>query len=174
LELIKPLTKWLKRDEIEDIIVFGSAIKGKRDVNDIDVAVVFREFSEKLWRDINKTDGKYHFSKTMFSKLLEEPLFWGTLIHEGYSLKHKEMISNVIGMRPFFLFEYQLDNLSRTKRQILSHSLYGSGGRESFLKSVNGEKLGSRRVVVPSDKSEEMRSFFDTWNLVYTVRRIWM
>lgn len=174
MEFIKPLTNWLKRKEIEDIIVFGSALKGKRDVNDIDVAIVFNEFSLQLWNEINKIDGKYHFSKTSFSKFLEEPLFWNTLIHEGYSLKHKEMVSDIIGMKSYFLFEYELNNLSRTQRQILSHSLYGSGGRESFLKSVDGEKLGAKKVKVPSDKSEEMRSFFDTWNLVYTVKRIWM
>jgi len=174
LEFIKPLTKWLKKKEIDDIIVFGSALKGKKNINDIDVAIVFKEFSEKVWNEINNVEGKYHFSKTSFSKFLEEPLFWGTLIHEGYSLKHKEMVSNIIGMMSYFLFEYELDNLSRTQRQILSHSLYGSGGRESFLKSIDGKKLGNKKVRIPSDKSEEMRSFFDTWNLVYTVKRIWM
>ena len=172
--MIKPLSKWLKRKEIEDIIIFGSILKGKKDVKDIDVCVVFKEFSEKLWKEINGIDKKYHFSKTKFSQFLEEPSFWQTLIHEGYSLKHKYMLSNIIGMNSYFLFEYKLDNLSRIKQQIFSHALYGSGGRESFLKSINGEKLGNKNVKVPFDKSEEMRSFFDTWNLVYTVRRIWM
>jgi hypothetical protein len=174
LGLIKPLTKWLKRKEIDDIIVFGSILKGKKDVNDIDVAVVFKEFSEKLWKDINKIGDKYHFSKIKFSQFLEEPSFWQTLIHEGYSLKYNEMISNIIGMKSFFLFEYKFGDLDRVKQQTFSHALYGSGGRESFLKSIDGEKLGNKRVIVPFDSSEEMRSFFDTWNLVYTVRRIWL
>jgi len=174
LEYTKPLIKWLKKKEIEDIFIFGSAIKGKRDVGDIDVIVIFKEFSEKLWKEINKTEGKYHFSKTNFSKILDEPTLWQSLLHEGYSLKHNDMIYDIIGMKSFFLFEYQLDKLSRTQRQIFSHALYGSGGRESFLKSINGEKFGSMKVIVPAGWSEEMRSFFDTWDLVYTVRRIWM
>jgi len=173
LEFLKPLSKWLKRKEIDDIIVFGSALKGKKNVEDIDVAILFKDFSESIWKEINKLD-RYHFSKTKFSQLLEEPLFWQTLIHEGYSLKRKEMISKIIGLESYFLFEYKLDNLDRTKQQIFSHALYGSGGRESFLKSIGGEKLGNKRVIVPFDKSEEIRDFLNTWGLIYTVRRIWL
>ena len=135
---------------------------------------MFSEFSESVWKSIIKIGGKYHFTKTRFSQFLEDPLLWQTLIHEGYSLKHKKMISDVMGMNSFFLFEYELDNINRVQRQTFSHALYGSGGRESFLKSVDGRKLGSKKVVVPFDRSEEMRDFFNTWNLRYTVKRIWM
>ena len=174
MEFTKPLIKWLERKEIDDLIVFGSVLKGKKDAEDIDIAVVFGEFSESLWKDMNKAESKYHFTRTSFSKLLEEPLLWQTLMHEGYSLKHNGMISDIIGIKPFFLFEYQLDNLTRVQRQTFSHSLYGSGGRDSFLKLINGQKLGDKKVTVPFDKSEEMRAFFDTWNMAYTVKRIWM
>ena len=170
---MKPLSKWLKKKEIDDVIIFGSVLKGKKEVNDIDVCIVFNEFSEKLWLEINKSDGGYHFSKTMFSQFLEDSSFWKTLVHEGYSLKHEMLVSEMIGIKSFFLFDYKLDTLNRTKQQTFSHALYGSGGRESFLKSISGEKLGDKKVMVPSDKSEEMRSFFDTWNLIYTVRRVY-
>lgn len=173
-ESINLLKSWINNPKIDDLIVFGSFIKGKKESNDIDVAAVFSDFSEKVWNSLNNLGKEYHFTRTKFSKILEEPLLWQTLIHEGYSLKKEDMLSNILGISSYFLFEYQLDNLDKTKRQIFSHALYGTGGRKSFLESLKGQKLGSKKVIVPFDKSEEMRSFFDTWNIVYTVKRIWI
>ena len=174
MESINPLKNWLKKKEIDDIIVFGSLIKGKKKSKDIDIAVVFSDFSEEIWSKINKKSANFHFVKTKFSHMLKEPLLWQTLIHEGYSINHEDMVSNIIGINPYFLFEYQLGNLDKTKKQIFSHALYGTGGRASFLKSVDGQKMGSKKVIVPFDKSEEIRDFFETWNIIYTVKRIWM
>lgn len=171
---MKPLLSWLKKKEIDDIILFGSVLKGKKAVRDIDVAIVFNETSSKLWVGLNKMSDRYHFTKTRFSDLLEDPLLWQTLLHEGYSLKHKKKLSGIVGMKAFFLFEYGMDRLSKVERQSLNHALYGSGGRDSFLKGINGEKFGQKKVIVPDEESEEMRGFFETWNIAYTVKRVWM
>jgi len=166
--------RFLKKKEIDDIIIFGSFIKGKDKAEDIDVAVLFSNFSRNIWMEINNIGENYHLVKTKFSNILEEPMLWQTLIHEGYSLKHNAMLSNIIGIKPNFLFEYELDKLDKTNKQTFSHALYGTGGRKSFLKSIKGTKLGNKKVLVPFDKSEEIREFFNTWKIAYTVKRIWM
>jgi len=166
------LLKYLKKKEIEDIIIFGSFLKGKENIKDIDITIVFKKFSKTIWQDINKIGDEYHFSKTTFSKLLIEPLFWQTLLHEGYSLKHEEFISNILGMKSSFLFEYELLNLDKIKKQTFSHALYGTGGRANFLKNIKGEKIGRNSILIAEEYSEEMRSFLDTWNVIYKVRRI--
>ena len=207
------MLKYLKKKEIEDIIIFGSFLKGKENIKDIDITIVFKKFSKTIWQDINKIGDEYHFSKTTFSKLLIEPLFWQTLLHEGYSLKHEEFISNILGMKSSFLFEYELLNLDKIKKQTFSgnmlypvtnmslpikvlqyqvrnviiviiifcltnlffyfsHALYGTGGRANFLKNIKGEKIGRNSILIAEEYSEEMRSFLDTWNVIYKVRRI--
>ncbi|MBW2974473.1 hypothetical protein KY366_02030 [Candidatus Woesearchaeota archaeon] len=89
-------------------------------------------------------------------------------------LKNKDLALDILGIKPFLLFNYKLSNLTRTQQQIFSHALYGSGGRESFLKSLDGQKLGDKKVVIPLGSSEELKDFFRTWNLSYEIRRIWM
>lgn len=93
---------------------------------------------------------------------------------EAWVRENEELVLEMLGVRPFVLFEYDLGKLSRTRRQIFSHALYGSGGRESFLKPLKGEKMGDRKVIVPSEKSEEMKLFFKTWELSYKLRRLLM
>jgi len=169
---------FLKNKEIEDILVFGSFVKGKEEARDIDLCFVFSSYNDELikkaYEKFEKNNINTHITKTKFSNLLEDPGLWNTLIHEGFSIKNGKNLSVILNLNPYFLFEYNLKSLDKIKKQIFSHALYGTGGRENFLKGINGLKLGRNVIIIPLEKSEKMRAFLETWNIVYKVRRIWL
>lgn len=169
--------KFLKKEEVDDIIIFGSLVKGKRKVEDFDVCFVLNKGNgliEEALADFEKNGLNVHITKTKFCYLTKDPVLWRTLIHEGFSVKKNKNMSEILGIKPFFLFEYDLKKLDKIKKQGFSHALYGTGGRVDFLKTINGSRIGKNAVIIPIEKSEEMRSFLETWNVLYKVRRIWL
>jgi len=168
----------LKNKELEDIFIIGSFVKGKEKARDIDLCFIFNNYNDKIikdaYDDFNKNNLNVHITKTKFNNMLEDASLWKTILHEGYSIKKKKNVSEVLNITPYFLFEYSLKVLNKIKKQIFSHALYGTGGRESFLKLNNGFKTGKGSIIVPIKNSERIREFFDTWNVVYKARRIWL
>ncbi|MBS3166894.1 nucleotidyltransferase domain-containing protein [Candidatus Woesearchaeota archaeon] len=177
-KLINICKSYLKKKEIDDIFLFGSFVKGKEIVKDIDICFVFNIFEDKIiteaYSQFEKENIPAHITKTKFSYLLEDPLLWNSLIHEGFSIKKNKSISDILSIKPYFLFQYELKNLDKTKKESFSHSLYGTGGRKSFLVEVKGEKAGKNSILIPLATSEELRSFFETWKIIYKVKRIYL
>lgn len=177
-KLINICQQILNKKEIEDIIIIGSFIKGKEKAKDIDLCFVFNQYDDKIlenaYSKFEKNKLKAHITKTKFSYLLEDPSLWKSIIHEGYSILKKNKISKILGINSYILFEYNLKKLDKIKKQIFSHALYGTGGRENFLKKNNGFKIGKSSVVVPLENSEKLREFFNSWDIIYKVRRIWL
>ena len=167
----------LKNRGIEDIIIFGSAIKGKENPRDVDICVIGEEISASVIEGIEKKlqdDIEVHITKTRYRNVLEDVELWKTLMHEGFSIKRNKYIAELFQMQSFFLFIYSLQSLSVTKKQIFSHALQGTKTNEGILKLCKGEKIGRNAVLVPEEKTEEMRAFLETWNVRYSVKRVWM
>ncbi len=167
----------LKNKKIDDIIIFGSAIKGKESPSDIDICLVGEEITNDLVQEVEKTlqdTIKVHITKSKYKNLFEDIMLWKTLLHEGYSVKKQQYIAKLFQMQSFFLFTYNLQSLALTKKQIFSHALQGTKTNKGILKQCNGEKIGKSAVLIPEEKAEEMRAFLETWNVVYSVRRVLM
>lgn len=178
LKRVKSICKEiLKKKELDDIFIFGSALKGKKEINDIDLCFIFNKFNDQIIKSslniFKKEDINVHITKTSFPSILDDPI-WNTLIHEGYSIKKEKKVAEVLGFNSYLLFQYNLNNLDRIKKQSFSHALYGSGGRVNFLKRLNGSKIGKNAVAIPLNTSEGMRAFLETWNVLYEVKRIWL
>lgn len=166
----------LKNKKIEDIIIFGSAVKGKERPKDIDLCLIGEEITNDLIQEIEKklqNSIEMHITKSKYKDLFEDIILWKTLLHEGFSIKKQQYIAELFEMKSFFLFIYKLQNLSITKKQIFSHALRGTKTNEGILKLCQGEKIGRNVVLVPEEKEEEMRAFLETWNVEYSIKRVW-
>ncbi len=169
--------KLLKNKNIEDIVIFGSAVKGKENPADVDICLIGEQITVETVQEIEKKlqdTIKVHITKSKYNNLLEDVMLWKTLLHEGYSVRKQQYLAKLFQMQSFFLFTYNLQNLSLTKKQIFSHALQGTKTNQGILKQCNGEKIGKSAVLIPEEKAEEIRAFLETWNVVYSVRRVLM
>lgn len=167
----------LKNKKVEDIIVFGSSVKGKEQPEDIDICLIGEEINEQIMQEIEKklkNNVEVHITKTKYKNMFEDVTLWKTLLHEGFSIKKQRYLAELFEMQAFFLFTYSLQNLSITKKQIFNHALSGTKTNKGILKVCKGEKIGRNAVLIPEEKEEEMRAFLETWNVVYNIKRVLM
>jgi predicted nucleotidyltransferase len=177
-KLFEGLGKFLKRAGVEDIFVFGSFVKGKEIPNDIDICLCMPEggaaITDEISTFLKKEAGlSAHFTQTGFSLMLSDRELWKSILHEGYSIRNREFASKLLGMVPFVLVEYKLGGISSSQKQIFSHAMNGTGGRESFLKDIHAKRIGRGVMIVPNEYVEKARSFLDTWKADYNFKRIY-
>ena len=156
------------KDKIFDIVLFGSAVKGKEFISDIDVAVIFKVKDDFILTKIRSLG--VHADYVLLDELYKESL-WKTLIREGVSAVYGKSVSSVFGLKSFGLFTYNLTKIKRKARfsQVLSR--YKS---ESMLKKVNGKILRPGVILVPISKVELFRTFLETWKADYTLKIVYM
>ncbi len=175
-KLVK-ICRSLIKNNLKDIVIFGSAVKGKASPEDVDICLLFDTADNRIVESVDSAlthaGFKAHVSKLEYKDLFGSEL-WKTLLHEGFSIKENKMLSETIGIEPFILYEYGLIGLIKTQKQSFAHALFGSGGRASFLKSISGRRIGKNAVAAPVQKSEELRAFLETWKIKYKASRIWM
>lgn len=159
------------RGLIFDIVLFGSSIKGKAKPGDIDIVLILNKKAgaEKL-NSIISVFKEAHTEYVFLSELYKEPL-WATIIQEGYSLLTSEQLCKKLGFDSYFLFVYDLKNLGRVSKSRFSHALFGRSGSKGILKDAKGKRLGKGCIAVPTEVSEKLRSFFETWKVNYSIYR---
>lgn len=156
-QLAKKLKKLLNNPLILDVIIFGSFVKNKLNVNDIDIAIIAKEDMDKgpLINEVKKITKKkvdmqiitvYDYDKSL----------WITLIKEGFSVKHNKFLYEVYRIQPIVLYKYSLKPLSASKKVMF----------ERAIKTFDGVKrLSNRVVLVPIFKSGEFSDFLKLWDL---------
>ncbi len=159
------------KEDIFDIIFFGSAVKGKTKPGDIDIAVIFNHKigKEKIDTIISQF-GNMHVEHLFLNEIYKEPL-WATILQEGYSLVRSEFIHRLIGFESSFLFVYGLENLDKVSKSRFCHALFGFGSNKGILSEAGGKQLGRGCVSAPTANSEKVRSFLETWKVNYSVHR---
>ena len=158
------------KEKIFDIILFGSAVKGKEFFKDIDIAVVFKIKDDNILNEINKIDSKVHADYVLLEELYKESL-WKTLVREGISVVYDKKVSSIFGLSSSGLFTYNLTKLKRKAR--FSQVLKGYKS-ESVIKKVSGKVLKPGVILVPIDKVELFRTFLETWKVDYTLKIIYV
>ena len=140
-----------------DIILFGSFVKGKGNVPDLDIALL----SETV---LNRAQIKKELELLLSHKIdlqivtlqdYNKP-FWITLIREGFSVKHDAYLHQLYKIEPFVLFTYSLKQLTISKKVMF----------ERALKNFTGiQRLSNRVILVPVPKAEEFNDLLKIWNL---------
>ena len=108
-----------KYAEIEDIILFGSFMRGKANPDDIDILVLFKnKVNKDIEYEIKKSLSNIIKNISIISKTAEtakEASFDGRegMLFEGYSLINSRFIASDSGFASFLFFLYPAQHLFR-------------------------------------------------------------
>ena len=176
LSLIKTKLKNLfSEKEIIDIILFGSAIKGKLIPGDIDITLIlYKEPSKEFREKINLIKG-FHISLiTAKEFFINSPSIVHTLVREGYSIKNKKFISENFNFSNKVMYSYMLTSLSPSNKVRLVNILRGKK-EERGLVELNGGKWIANRVFVASLTAEKIfDELFDNFKINFNKNYILM
>ena len=172
LSLVK---KWIKQNNIIDVILFGSFVRGKTKARDIDLCILIKDEDEK--RSIDLTDSlsklvlNSHVNILTLSDIMGGNALVKTLMHEGISIKTKKRFSGSFGFSNKSLFMYNLKDFSPSKRVRFHYMLKGRKS-EGVLKEVEGKFIGTGSILVPTSKEDILKEVFEQWNVDYKIERI--
>ena len=160
------------KNEILDIVIFGSFVRGKEKPKDIDLLLIYKsKVNAELSYSIKKEFESFNLKVDLVSKAYDD-LFKSTFVaresylSEGYSLVQKGFISEKLGFKPVVLFRYDLTNLNKSERMRFYYSLYGRNS-EGIIKKLGLTKFSERILISPIDKSEEVKEYLDNWKIGY-------
>ena len=168
----------LEYKSIFDIVIYGSTVRGKTKIRDVDVAIIFgKEVS------IGKKLGLAQVFKAQIKPLLSyeidvkcvsfsdftDQTFMARagILAEGYSLLKKSFLSVQFGFEPRTVFIYSLAGLSNSKKTTFQYILNGRRGQAGLLSSHNCRHLGSGAILVPLTHTEEFKQLFERQKIKY-------
>lgn len=155
------------KEEILDIILFGSAIKGKEKPADVDILVLYRskvnlDISYELKKELSFLGEIEIISKT-YSQLFDSSFSAReAVLSGGYSLIHKKFLHESLGYSSFMLFKYRLEGMSKTRRMQFYYSLYGRTG-EGMLEELKSYKFSENMILAPMTEGEKMKEYLEKW-----------
>ncbi len=159
--------------EIIDIILFGSAEKGKEKPNDVDVLLVFKKKKNlALTQELKKIISlKISLPLGITSKTYEElfqPSYLAreSLLTEGFSLINKISFAEGLGYKSSVLFIYQLKGKTPSERMRFYYSLYGRK-TQGMLKKLDAVKYTDTVIMCPVNNMEKMREYLHSWNIEF-------
>ena len=167
-KLKKEFHKELKDKGILDIILFGSAVKGKSLPNDFDIAIITKEAKKIIKENIHIT----LINPDEF--FINPPSIITTIFKEGYSLKNHKFISENYGFSNKVLFKYALtDKDASTKVKIVS-ILRGKNEQKGMVEENEGQWLANQVFIVPPEKQYIFEQFFQNFHVIYKKNHILM
>ena len=181
LKELKKCLKSEKRENIFDIVIFGSLVKGSLEPRDIDVMVIFLDGSLKERLDAvqeikNRLKGKIDEAidikqcllKDLFS--LEFMARTGILL-EGVSIFHNKKFCQTLGFESYTIFWYRLKNLTHTQKVKFNYILAGRN-QKGIIELLNGTRLMNGVVKIPIENSLEFERILKDNRISYNKKNI--
>ncbi len=174
-EFSKIIKEFLKKLEILDIILFGSAVREKDEPQDLDILVLYSnqdskntETSYELRKRLEKLFKNIQVISKTYAQLFK-PEFQAriSLLSEGYSLRNGNFISRGLGYKNIILFKYSLGDLSKSKRMIFYYTLYGRNKEKGLLEKNNAVKFSDSIILAQTENSETIKEFFEKSKIEY-------
>lgn len=172
-EFIKVYPKYLKNKKVFDIIIFGSAVRGKENPSDIDILIVFSSKEDidlvyGIRKELEKTCFNFQVIGKSYADVLS-PNFTARegILSEGYSLKNNNFISNLFGYSGFVLFKYSLHGLSNSEKMRFYYSLYGRGKGKGVLEHFEAIKFSDSSILSFIQNAEEIRLFLESKKILF-------
>ena len=175
--------KYKNKENLFDIVIYGSFVKGKRKSNDIDIVFIFintplekraeisQEFKNKIKTkikeinlDIKTINLQELFSKEFFARQ--------GIIMEGHSLIDKKPLQEKLGFESFEAFVLETKNLSNKKRVKFSYALNGRRGEGGFLDKVSGKRISQKVFLIPIKKSDLFKEFLEKSEIKFKSKHI--
>ena len=185
-------------EKIKEIILFGSVAKKSFDKkSDIDLFFNIKEKNEEIEEKLKSILKSFEVKveKTWALKKIKFPINFivGSLEDETWKNLRDEIISSGIllygqykempeNLSHNYLFYYSLNNLSRKNKMKFIRKMFGyclKRGRKKyeqkgFLKEVNGLKLGSNALLIPSQEVLSIKKLFGDFKIKYRIIEGWV
>jgi len=181
LKKLKKCLKSEKKENIFDIVIFGSLVKGSLEPRDIDVMVIFldgslkerldavQEIKSRLKGKIDEAiDIKQCLLKDLFS--LEFMARTGILL-EGVSIFHNKKFCQTLGFESCTIFWYNLKGLSHTQKVKFNYILAGRN-QKGIIEFLNGTRLMNGVVKIPIEHSLEFEKILKDNKISYNKKNI--
>jgi len=144
---------------LDDIIIFGSIVKGRIEPKDIDLALLIKNELDitKIKQDIKSISSiaDIEVVNSIYN------LLWVVLIREGFSVRKNKFLFEIYKLEPIVLYKYSLKKLNPVEKVQFTR------GIKRVLKDTRGKFLSRSVVLVPINKKIEFDEFLSTWNLFY-------
>ena len=104
------------KEEILDIVLFGSSVKGKEKPRDIDLLIIYKtkinsELNYKIKKEFEILGIEVDLVAKNYSGLFDSSFIAReSYLSEGYSLSNKKFIAGGFGFKPMVLFRYDIKN----------------------------------------------------------------
>lgn len=176
------LKSFLRRENyLVDLILFGSALKGKAKPGDIDVVALFRshdpEKIENILYQLRKKGEELglelHAEPIVVDHMFDQKVY-PLLLHEGFSIRCSELIHKKLNLQPLVLVTYQLENKSASDKVRFSYALYGRNKGEGVLSKIKGKVVGKGSILIPIAHQETIKPFFRQWGVEYKEQRVFV
>lgn len=160
---------------IFDIVIYGSAMKGKEEPSDIDILLIFLQnkleerllLTSKLKNILKEKIHNIDIKSINLPELFESSfLARQGIINEGHSLVYNEPFSKRLGFNGYALYTYSLRNLTHNQKTKFTYALIGRT-REGILRKLNVQPLGRGVFLVPIRNSLVFEDFLNSWNIKF-------
>jgi predicted nucleotidyltransferase len=156
------LRKLLTDNDVFDIVVFGSSVKGAASPRDYDAVVIFR--GGELRDRLNKVQGfkeaidieGLDIKQTTLNELFSSSFFARTgILLEGISIKEGQPFCNTLGFAASTLYWYTLSGLTHNEKIAFNYAIYGRR-RKGLLAELQGQMISRGAVKVPIKNSLQL------------------
>ncbi len=167
-----------KSKNIKDIVIYGSAVKGKLAPRDIDVIMIFSdevlETRMQLAHELKTMLGKHADVKQMVFEDFFDSAFLARqgILLEGISLITGEKLAQQFGFEGYALFSYSLEGLTHTKKVSFEYALSGRGSNSGVLKDVSAKSVGKGAILVPVEQSVAFEDFLSYWKVKFVKKYV--
>jgi len=94
------------------------------------------------------------------------------IIAETFLIKNNKIMANLFGFDSFYIFEYNLKNLTKSEKQQFLYALNGRGSNKGLIKSYDLEHIGRGVLKVPLEYSEDIKDFFEKNKVLYKMKKV--
>jgi len=178
LELRK-IKSWSMSNKVLDVVLFGSAARGKSVPKDVDICILINDKDEKKSLDLvdslglvtDKFKNKFHVSIVQASDFIAGTGLSKILLLEGYSICRSKPFSEELGFKNVSLFVYTLKSFSKSRRVQFHYLLKGRGSSKGLLAEVGAKFISDGIIEINIEKEDLLREVFDQWEVKYSIRR---
>lgn len=168
---------WNKRwkAKVVDIVLFGSAIKGKSNPNDIDLCIVFRDKVDvNIVKEVELMVGdEFHVSSLVVDNFFTNVhTLAKTIFFEGKSILTNTNLSESLGLSGWLLYSYNLPKEDHSRKVRFVYLLRGRKNDNGLVKRWGGEFISNSAFMLPVNKDNEAQDVFNTWKIDFKRRKV--
>ena len=168
---LKEKIRGIDLKNIENIFLFGSAVKGKEFPEDIDICIVFKD---KVHKEIlsgiehKLKEHKVHISSLTVNDFFKKPHpLAKTIFLEGLNIFNRKPFINNFVFSSYVLYSYDLSKLKPSEKVRFVYLLKGRNSKEGIIKKLGGEWIADSCFMIPIKKDSEMLIILKKWMIPF-------